>query len=131
MASISFKIIALTALVAMVHGFHSEKNHPMPGGKFPIGSDDLSVEKVAQFAANDIGSEYTLDSVEDAQKAIVEGSIYYLKIKISKPQDGITIKRRTCDVKVYEPLNTENLELISFECSGADFLRMQLDHPFF
>ncbi|KAH3708620.1 hypothetical protein DPMN_068075 [Dreissena polymorpha] len=65
MASISFKIIALTALVAMVLGKDIRS-----GGKFPIDKDDLSVAKVAPFAAKDIGSEYTLDSVEGAQAQV-------------------------------------------------------------
>ncbi|KAH3795364.1 hypothetical protein DPMN_148914 [Dreissena polymorpha] len=67
MASVSYKIIALIALGAMVLGkdIRSGKNGPMSGGLFPIDSDDDKFEEIAQFAAKDIGSEYTLDSVED------------------------------------------------------------------
>ncbi|XP_052223992.1 85/88 kDa calcium-independent phospholipase A2-like [Dreissena polymorpha] len=74
MASVSYKIIALIALGAMVLGkdIRSGKNGPMSGGLFPIDSDDDKFEEIAQFAAKDIGSEYTLDSVEDDKAQLLD-----------------------------------------------------------
>ncbi|KAH3795398.1 hypothetical protein DPMN_148948 [Dreissena polymorpha] len=72
MSSVSYKIIALIALGAMALGkdIRSGKNGPMSGGLFPIDSDDDKFEEIAQFAAKDIGSEFTLDSVEDAKAQV-------------------------------------------------------------
>ncbi|XP_052223994.1 85/88 kDa calcium-independent phospholipase A2-like [Dreissena polymorpha] len=74
MSSVSYKIIALIALGAMALGkdIRSGKNGPMSGGLFPIDSDDDKFEEIAQFAAKDIGSEFTLDSVEDAKAQLLD-----------------------------------------------------------
>ncbi|KAH3871456.1 hypothetical protein DPMN_034658 [Dreissena polymorpha] len=111
MAAISCKILALTALVTMVQA--SSLSSFTLGGKEPMDSNDLEVDEIANFAANDIGSEYSVESVLKAQKQLVNGINYFLTIRISKSE---SIQARTCDVLVFNPPGTESYSLTSFSC---------------
>ncbi|KAH3747055.1 hypothetical protein DPMN_181476 [Dreissena polymorpha] len=111
MAAISCKILALTALVTMVQA--ASLDSFTFGGKEPMDSNDLEVDEIANFAANDIGSEYSVESVLKAQKQVVSGINYFLTIRISKFSSN---QARTCDVVVVDPPGTESYSLTSFSC---------------
>ncbi|KAH3730159.1 hypothetical protein DPMN_056140 [Dreissena polymorpha] len=113
MAAISFKILALTALVTM--GQASFLSSDTAGRINPMDLNDPKVDEIANFAAKAIDLEYSVERVLRAETQVVDGIIkYFMRIRISIFASNQATK--TCDVVVLDPPGTESFSLTSFKC---------------
>ncbi|XP_060563627.1 uncharacterized protein LOC132722999 [Ruditapes philippinarum] len=105
-----FAIFVIFAVVAMVTG------GVLVGAPEGQSTSDRRLQRMAEFAVGELGSEYELVRVVSGTTQVVNGMMYNIELVAKKVIPGKKNQRRRCKVLVYEIRHQGYLELEEFHC---------------